>query len=72
MGGSNRVNRFEGWVRDDDRTPDGHARRVAGVVWTCVQERVMQALETVTLAQLCDVVRAEANEPLEHRYVFHI
>jgi hypothetical protein len=26
----------------------------------------------VTLQDLCDEVRSEAGEPLDHRYVFHI
>ena len=58
-------------------TPSGrqageHARRIAHVVFRGVHERLANALETVTLQDLCDEVREEAGEPLEHRYVFHI
>ena len=49
-----------------------HAQRVAHVVFRGVHERLANALETVTLQDLCDEVREEAGEPLEHRYVFHI
>ena len=49
-----------------------HAQRIAAAVWRCVHERIVQSLDTVTLQDLCDHVRAEAGEPLDHRYVFHI
>ena len=49
-----------------------HAQRIAHVVFRGVHERLANALETVTLQDLCDEVREEAGEPLEHRYVFHI
>lgn len=49
-----------------------HAQRIAQAVWRCVHERLTQSLDAVTLRDLCDEVRAEAGEPLDHRYVFHI
>ncbi len=49
-----------------------HAQRVADAVWHCVLERLTNSLEAVTLQDLCDEVRAQAGEPLDHRYVFHI
>ena len=49
-----------------------HAQRIAHAVFRGVHERLANALETVTLQDLCDEVREEAGEPLEHRYVFHI
>ena len=49
-----------------------HAQRIAQVVWHCVHERLAQSLDGVTLQDLCDEVLAQAGEPLDHRYVFHI
>lgn len=49
-----------------------HAQRVAQAVWQCVHERLAQALEAVTLQDVCDVARTDTGDPLEHRYVFHI
>ena len=49
-----------------------HAEQIATAVRRCVHERMAQSLETVTLQDLCDAVRTEAGEPLDHRYVFHI
>lgn len=49
-----------------------HAQRIAQVVWHCVHERLSNSLDAVTLQDLCDEVRAQAGEPLDHRYVFHI
>ncbi|MBI1992392.1 MAG: Rrf2 family transcriptional regulator [Candidatus Omnitrophica bacterium] len=49
-----------------------HAQRIARAVWRCVHERLTQSLSAVTLQDLCEEVRAEAGEPLDHRYVFHI
>ena len=57
-----------GPVRQDLR----HAQRIAQVVWHCVHERLAQSLDGVTLQDLCDEVLAQAGEPLDHRYVFHI
>ena len=51
---------------------DRHAEQIATAVRRCVHERMAQSLETVTLQDLCDAVRTEAGEPLDHRYVFHI
>ena len=49
-----------------------HAQRIARVVFRGVHERLASALDAVTLQDLCNEVREEAGEPLEHRYVFHI
>ena len=51
---------------------EAHAQRIAQAVWRCVHERLTQSLDAVTLHDLCEEVRAEAGEPLDHRYVFHI
>ena len=49
-----------------------HAQRTAHAVWRCVYERLAHSLDAVTLQDLCDDVRSQAGEPLDHRYVFHI
>ena len=49
-----------------------HAHRIAQAVWRCVHERLTQSLGMVTLQDLCDEVRTEAGDPIDHRYVFHI
>ena len=49
-----------------------HAQRIAHAVQHCVHERLTASLEGITLQDLCNEVRAEAGEPLDHRYVFHI
>jgi Rrf2 family protein len=49
-----------------------HAQRTAHAVWRCVYERLSHSLDAVTLQDLCDDVRSQAGEPLDHRYVFHI
>ena len=49
-----------------------HVQRIVQAVRQCVHERLTQSLEAVTLQDLCDEVRTEAGEPLDHRYVFHI
>ncbi len=49
-----------------------HAQRIAHAVFRCVHERLANALDQVTLQDLCDEVHEDAEEPLEHRYVFHI
>ncbi len=54
------------------RDPHRRAQRIAQVVWQCVHERLAQSLSEVTLQDLCDAVRAETGDPLDHRYVFHI
>ena len=51
---------------------DAHAQLIVQAVWRCVHERLTQSLGAVTLHDLCEEVRAEAGEPLDHRYVFHI
>ena len=52
--------------------PRQHAQRIAQAVWRCVHERLTQSLGAITLQDLCDEVRSQAGEPLDHRYVFHI
>lgn len=54
--------------KDDPR----HARRIAHVVHRLVHERLVRSLDEVTLQDLCDEAQALSNEPLEHRYLFHI
>jgi Rrf2 family protein len=49
-----------------------HAQRIAHAVFRCVHERLAQSLDAVTLQDVCDEARAGAEEPLDHRYVFHI
>ena len=49
-----------------------YAQRIAETVWRCVHERWAASLGAVSLQDLCDAVRTDAGEPLEHRYVFHI
>ena len=49
-----------------------HAQRIAQSVWRCVHERLSQSLGTITLEDLCEDVRSQSGDPLEHRYVFHI
>ena len=48
------------------------AQCIAHAVFHCVHERLAQALDDVTLKDVCDEVRAEADDALAHRYVFHI
>ena len=49
-----------------------HAQRIALAVQHCVHERLTQSLGAITLQDLCDEVRSQAGEPIDHRYVFHI
>ena len=49
-----------------------HAQRIAQAVQHCVHERLTQSLGAITLQDLCDEVRSQAGEPIDHRYVFHI
>lgn len=63
---------FPGRVRVESKAAHRQAQCIAHAVWRCVHERLMASLEAVTLQDLCDEVRAEAGEPLDHRYVFHI
>ena len=49
-----------------------YAQRIAHAVWQCVHERLFESLDSVTLQDLCDQVKSEADQPLDHRYVFHI
>jgi Rrf2 family protein len=49
-----------------------HVQRIVQAVRRCVHERIAQSLDAVTLQDLCDAVRSETGEPLDHRYVFHI
>lgn len=48
------------------------AQRIAQAVYRCVHERLTQSLDEVALGDLCEEVRAQAEAPLDHRYVFHI
>ena len=61
-----------GHAKADSKEAPRHAARIAQAVWRCVHERFNESLGTVTLRDLCDEVRTEAGEPLDHRYVFHI
>ena len=56
----------------DGKETRQHAQRIAQAVLHCVYERLTQSLSAVTLRDLCEEVGAEAGDPLEHRYVFHI
>lgn len=49
-----------------------HAQQITHAVFRCVHERLAEALNRVTLQDLCNEVREESEESLEHRYVFHI
>ncbi|MBI3320100.1 MAG: Rrf2 family transcriptional regulator [Candidatus Omnitrophica bacterium] len=49
-----------------------HAQHITHAVFRCVHERLAEALHRVTLQDLCDEAREQPEEPLEHRYVFHI
>ncbi|MBI2885211.1 MAG: Rrf2 family transcriptional regulator [Candidatus Omnitrophica bacterium] len=49
-----------------------HAQRIALAVFHCVHERLLKSLDEVTLKDLCDEVREQDGEALDHRYVFHI
>ena len=51
---------------------EGRAHHIADAVQRCVHERITQSLDAVTLKDLCDEVRAQAGDPMDHRYVFHI
>ena len=53
-------------------TQTRQAERIANAVWRCVHERLTQSLDAVTLHDLCEEVRSQNGDPLEHRYVFHI
>ncbi len=66
--GSRRPVIINGLSRDASR----HAQRIAQAVWRGVHERLLQSLASITLQDLCDEVRTQAGEPLDHRYVFHI
>ena len=66
-----------GKLRNGHRSPGRgtlarHAQRVAHAVLHCVHERLSESLSAVTLQDLCDEVRAQGGEPVDHRYVFHI
>ena len=61
-----------GRARAESRDTHRHAQRIAQAVWRCVHERLTQSLDAVTLQDLCDEIRTEAGEPIDHRYVFHI
>lgn len=48
------------------------AQRLAQTVLRRVHERMTQSLDQLTLKDLCEDVRDASDEPLDHRYVFHI
>jgi Rrf2 family iron-sulfur cluster assembly transcriptional regulator len=58
----------DGHLKDANR----HTQRIAHAVFRCVHERLARSLHQVTLKDLCNEVRERAEEPLDHRYVFHI
>ncbi len=76
LDGSNGKGRSNGRARAGRRVASGEGHRraqhVAQAVNRCVHERIVQSLGEVTLQDLCEAARAEAGEPLDHRYVFHI
>ena len=59
-------------MKANKQSSQRHAQRITEAVWHCVHERLTQSLSEVSLQDLCDAVGAEAGEPLDHRYVFHI
>lgn len=61
-------------VTHHSTTKSGHAdaQQVTHAVFRCVHERLLRSLDQVTLEDLCADVRDHAQEPIEHRYVFHI
>ena len=48
------------------------AQRIAQAVWRSIHERIAESLGAVTLQDVCDAVRADGGDAVEHRYVFHI
>jgi Rrf2 family protein len=48
------------------------AQRLAQTVLRRVREHMTQSLDQLTLKDLCEDVRDASDEPLDHRYVFHI
>jgi Rrf2 family protein len=72
MRGLTRRSASAGGSRSGTRDGRRYAEQIAQTVWRCVSERLTQSLDAVSLQDLCDEVRAEAGEPLDHRYVFHI
>ena len=58
--------------RPDGKNGHRHGQQIAQAVWRCVHERLDNALASVSLQDLCEMVRTEAGEPIDHRYVFHI
>ena len=70
---------LDGEATNGHRPADGrrgrgipHGQRIAYAVYRCVHERLTKSLDGVSLGDLCEDVRAHAQAPLEHRYVFHI
>jgi len=53
-------------------TESARTQQIVDAVFRCVHERLAHALDEVSLHNLCDEVRELAEEPLDHRYVFHI
>ncbi len=52
--------------------PTEYAERIAQAVSRCVHERLHQALDAITLQDLCEEARVIAGAPLHHPYAFHI
>ena len=48
------------------------AQQIADTVWRCVYDRLAECLGALTLQDLCEAVRHEVGDALDHRYVFHI
>ena len=68
LDGAPPVKNGNGKAKDTPR----HAQRIAHAVFHCVHERLLKSLDQVTLKDLCDEVREQDDDALDHRYVFHI
>ena len=58
--------------RGESKDTARYIQQIGDAVRRCVHERLAQSLDAVTLQDLCEEVRVEAGEPIDHRYVFHI
>lgn len=65
---------LDGAATQNGKSKDGHrrAQQIVQAVFRCVHERLANSLDQVTLQDLCNEVREQSHEPLDHRYVFHI
>lgn len=59
-------------ARAEFRDAQRRAQRATEAVRRCVYDRLVQSLDAITLQDLCEEARAEAGEPIDHQYVFHI